>query len=308
DSPKPETPVAEVKKPDEPIAPEIISFCQALKHPFDSTQTEELIERAFDMKNQATIQAFVQEIISAHNLLAIEIFVKKIIEKGDDSSNQTSSESFINTDSPKIIQAFVKNFISIHGANRMPESEQEIIYFISRILPKVSALSVQSKIAFLESVMYSRNPIVVAALVTETQNIECAKESIAQYLFHHLRHEVVLNLAVIERISADIQRMIYPVVEQCTDEDLMNFAHKVMRKSAKELGVALSINEIIAAWVDRAKELFPMLATPGERGCELRMSSNAIAEIVKCYASGPNKRTPSQVIGDNTRKRAARVL
>lgn len=265
---------------------------------------------AFQEGNIVLLREFVNDIVQVHNYAIFSLFTEQLFASRESPFFEAIEQKIMGSEVQDVLAWYVFDAIKRYMSYLSEEEQEEaVVQLIRNAFIVINGLSTQIKASFVDSIIRSCNPVAVITLLKRTDNLECAKEAVAHYLISRLSELDSLDSNDTESIAEVITRMFEPVLQDYTTDVINKFCRKIVRRSAKVLAQPLSLRETFEDYMDKSREVLSfVLASKEELALEHLIYSNAVVEIVLLNSRDPATLTPSQVIGDNTRKKAARVL
>lgn len=289
----------------------VIDFHNAIDaDPIDMDEVTTFIIAAFQEEDIVLLREFINDILQAHNREIFRIFTEQLFYHRSSPFFDAMSQKIIGSETQDVLSWYIADAIKWYSENLDPEEQDEaVIALVKSALNVVYLLSTQIKASFVDAVIRSCNPAAVITLLKRTDNVECAKEAVAHYLILKLSEIDILDSDTTNATVKVVVSMFEPVASQYSAAALERFCCKIVRKSAKVLARPLSMRETFEDCVEKSKELLSFLFMNKEdEALENSIYSNAVAEIVLLNSWDESMLTPTQIIGDNTRKKAARIL
>jgi hypothetical protein len=292
---------------------ELKLFVEMIKNPNLHKNIPERVKDIMNIKNDSLIISVTKECINTRDPLILNPFMREIFFYFHLSIFSEIEKTIIQSDEPNSIYCYISSYINHfsdinqNGYNHH-DNVKMIDLFLKQILKLMHGFSTQAKSAAMGAIIESCNPRVAEEVVRYTKNIECAKESVARYLALQLKSVSTFTTQNLEYLLPDISKIFLAAIPDTDQNALSKFTRKSIRKSVNILDIQMNTKERMGYIIDKIIKAIPFLNNEEDARLEKILCSDAISEIVLLLSTENSKLTPSQIIGDSTRKRAARVF
>ena len=269
-------------------------------------QIVNMIENAFQDKNEHLLDIYTKEVVHRNDVNVLKSYSDVLCKHRLSELFTLSTEILMSSESPDAVEIYMSTLLRCYSSLDSKDNVVLIENFIRDTAKNISNKAQKIQAAYMEAVIMSTVPAAIHAIVQFTKNKESAKEALGIFLYDYLKNIKVIGDQEIDRVMPDLLPMIQPVLKNCNEKYIRRFIVKIIRTSAELLDKELSTEQQVDNFLGNFK--LDIFVSREEKQIEKTLCSAAIAEIVYLQSIPANSLTPSQIVGINTRKKAARIF